>query len=671
MLRNAFDDLPRTPAEHFKLCFYAAVLRLIDKTAELCGSYKNALEKHPFLVGYHNELASHGLEGRTTEDAPRWWKDALIAWEKSCANALPLRALAHACKIDYEGIIMILCAGLVEEDGRFGQLFESALGPAAQRPTIGILQDWFGAHGASMESRSLVRRLLEAKILEPVNPDAPWVQRMLHIHPSLWRLLQGEQTAVIEEGIRYRPIETAERLDQLILPVELLRQSAQCRQLLQAQKLKLLIIRGTAGNGRRTLAGAIARSMDRAIVEFDLSAKPDNARSGLYAITLNAIPLIKVDANPGETAEFDPPGSYEGPIFAVTGKQGGIRSDRYGLSATLRLDIPSPELRKRHWLSVTGNGSVPALLNTMRIGGGRVRELAKAALVYSGIEKRTEVRDADIRAAKAAWSAHALESLAVPLKPLGTWDDVAAEKSTMEELRLLEDRCRYREAMVEAAGRALQSQMTFGVRALFTGPSGTGKTLSARILASMLGMELYRVDLSAIVNKYIGETEKNLNRVFTLSEEHDVVLLIDEGDALLTSRTAVQTSNDRYANLETNFLLQRLENYEGICVITTNAPERVDAAFMRRMDVIVNFRIPDSGERRSIWKIHLDPASEISDEFIAEIASRCAVTGGQIRNATLHASLLALRENSSMKAMHVESAIRREYRKTGAICPLR
>jgi SpoVK/Ycf46/Vps4 family AAA+-type ATPase len=103
--------------------------------------------------------------------------------------------------------------------------------------------------------------------------------------------------------------------------------------------------------------------------------------------------------------------------------------------------------------------------------------------------------------------------------------------------------------MVEAAGRALQSQMTFGVRALFTGPSGTGKTLSARILASMLGMELYRVDLSAIVNKYIGETEKNLNRVFTLSEEHDVVLLIDEGDALLTSRTAVQTSNDRDANL--------------------------------------------------------------------------------------------------------------------------
>src|SRR5207248_2214342 len=146
-------------------------------------------------------------------------------------------------------------------------------------------------------------------------------------------------------------------------------------------------------------------------------------------------------------------------------------------------------------------------------------------------------------------------------------------------------------------GRALSGQLTPGVRALFSGPSGTGKTLAARLLAGRLGMDLYRLDLSAVVNKYIGETEKNLNRAFTLAEELDVILLLDEGDALLTQRTAVQTSNDRYANLETNYLLQRLEAFEGILIVTTNAGDRIDAAFQRRVDVVVEFRTPDAAER--------------------------------------------------------------------------
>src|SRR5205085_9337809 len=130
--------------------------------------------------------------------------------------------------------------------------------------------------------------------------------------------------------------------------------------------------------------------------------------------------------------------------------------------------------------------------------------------------------------------------------------------------------------------------------------SGTGKTLAARLLAAALRMDLYRLDLSAVVNKYIGETEKNLNQVFARAEELDVLLLLDEGDALLTRRTDVQTSTDRYANLETNYLLQRLESFEGILIVTTNAINRIDDAFKRRMDVVVDFRPPDVAERWTI-----------------------------------------------------------------------
>ncbi|HWW75842.1 MAG TPA: ATP-binding protein, partial [Pyrinomonadaceae bacterium] len=162
---------------------------------------------------------------------------------------------------------------------------------------------------------------------------------------------------------------------------------------------------------------------------------------------------------------------------------------------------------------------------------------------------------------------------------------MAAGQETLRELANLESRCRHRERLHANVGESLGAQLNCGVRALFSGPSGTGKTLAARLLASTLGMDLYRLDLSSVVNKYIGETEKSLNQIFARAEELDVILLLDEGDALLTQRTNVNSSNDRYANLETNFLLQRLETFEGIIVVTTNASERIDSAFQRRMDV--------------------------------------------------------------------------------------
>ena len=206
---------------------------------------------------------------------------------------------------------------------------------------------------------------------------------------------------------------------------------------------------------------------------------------------------------------------------------------------------------------------------------------------------------------------------------------------------------------------------------MFTGPSGTGKTLAARLLSSALQKDLYRVDLSAVVNKYIGETEKNLNQVFARAEELDVILLLDEGDALLSGRTSVHNANDRYANLETNYLLQRLETYEGILIVTTNAGDRIDGAFQRRMDVVVDFRPPGAAERHAIWQMHLPESHAIDSALLAEVAGRCALTGGQIRNAALHASLLAIEDGGIVTSSKIESAVQREYRKAGAVCPLR
>jgi SpoVK/Ycf46/Vps4 family AAA+-type ATPase len=217
----------------------------------------------------------------------------------------------------------------------------------------------------------------------------------------------------------------------------------------------------------------------------------------------------------------------------------------------------------------------------------------------------------------------------------------------------------------------LSKQLNPGVRAMFVGDSGTGKTLAAKLLAAVLNKDLYRVDLSTVVNKYLGETEKNLSQIFARAEELDVILLLDEGDALLTSRTEVRNSNDRYANLETNYLLQRLESFEGILIVTTNAGDRIDSAFSRRMDVVVEFRPPEASERWAIWQLHLPEQHAIDGRLLGEVASRCGLTGGQIRNIALHASMLALADGGLMANAHLEAAVQREYRKLGSVCPLR
>jgi SpoVK/Ycf46/Vps4 family AAA+-type ATPase len=276
-----------------------------------------------------------------------------------------------------------------------------------------------------------------------------------------------------------------------------------------------------------------------------------------------------------------------------------------------------------------------------------------------------------VREATRALSREVLDNLAVRESARGDWDQLVCGDETRQELATLEARCRQREDLAQRVGPALSNSLNAGVRALLKGPSGTGKTLAARVLANVLGMDLYRVDLSAVVNKYIGETEKNLHRIFSRAEELDVMLLFDEGDALLGRRTNVQTANDRYANLETNFLLQRIESHEGIVLITSNAAEHIDTAFQRRMDVVIEFRAPGAAERLDIWQLHLPPQHGLPEPFLDEVAQRCALTGGQIRNAVLHAALLSASGRGRMAQAHLESAIRREYRKLGTVCPLR
>jgi SpoVK/Ycf46/Vps4 family AAA+-type ATPase len=205
---------------------------------------------------------------------------------------------------------------------------------------------------------------------------------------------------------------------------------------------------------------------------------------------------------------------------------------------------------------------------------------------------------------------------------------------------------------------------------LFAGPPGTGKTLSAEVMARELGVDLLVVDISRVVSKWIGETEKNLADVFDAAERADAVLVFDEADALFGRRTEVSDAHDRYANLETAYLLARLERFEGLAVLATNLRQNVDPAFTRRLEFVVDFEEPTVPEREALWRVHLPPRAPLADDVdIPQLATLYAVVGGVIRNAATASAFLAAAEDVPIARRHLLQALRREYEKAGRAFP--
>ncbi len=674
---HPFASLPPTPQQHFTLYFYAAVLNVLEQVSRAFDSHEEALSRFPFLVNYHNELARQGLDGMAMDDARAWWRDSLNAWETIVTGHLPLRALREASGLDYGALTLLMSIGLIEEDARFGALYAAMQGTSSQtRPTIGLLNGWWRDADES-EIRVCLRRLQELGLVHVVNPEAPRVEWALQVPGPVWDALRGETHLLPATGLQYRPPDQLMPLQDVILPDELRSTLAMLPALLSTGEAQALIVRGPQHNGRRTILGAVARALNRGLIEIGDPRLVSDDRYrwiGSLTVLLNAMPIVVIESGPGETANMPRLNGYTGPIGLALGRQGGVSGASVERALTITLDMPDEAARREHWQRGLGAQPVDdiATIGTQfRMTSGNIYRAAHLAQSYAALNHHTAVTVADVQQASRTLNRQTLDTLATRLNTCGDWNDLAASSETLRELGNLASRCRHREQLRGAVGSTFGAQLNCGVRALFSGPSGTGKTLAARLLASVLQMDLYRLDLSSVVNKYIGETEKNLNQVFARAEELDVILLLDEGDALLTQRTSVHTSNDRYANLETNFLLQRLESFEGILIVTTNAGDRIDGAFQRRMDVVIDFAPPDAAARWAIWQLHLPPTHAVDQRLMQEVAARCTMTGGQIRNAVLHASLLALNDGGIVRDGYLEEAVHREYRKTGAVCPLR
>lgn len=267
-----------------------------------------------------------------------------------------------------------------------------------------------------------------------------------------------------------------------------------------------------------------------------------------------------------------------------------------------------------------------------------------------------------------AESSNSLEQLAVKVKPQYTWEDIVLPINIKDYLQAICHQVQQHHKVFNEWGFAEKLAYGKGISALFSGPPGTGKTMAAQVIANELGLDLYKIDIASVVSKYIGETEKNLEKIFQSAEHSNAILMFDECDAIFGKRTEVSDSHDRYANIEVSFLLQKMEEYNGIVLLTTNLKKNMDDAFVRRIRFIVEFPFPDKSCREGIWRCHFpDQAPVVACVDFPDLAEKFSVSGGSIKNIVLNAAFLAASDDCDISMEHILESTRKEFEKIGKL----
>ncbi len=443
------------------------------------------------------------------------------------------------------------------------------------------------------------------------------------------------------------------------------------------------IVSGVNGIGRRSAIAAVSGEVGMLLLEVDsrrLSRDDAAFRRQLKLIArecklLGRSPLIRnIDAlvDGTDASRVDLVGSelvaeLEGPVFVTCGPQRpAIRWGRP--TVVVEMKPPTSAQRAQLWLRELGQGTQEDgeyLATQYPLAPALIHHAAAAAKARANGKP---MQPEDIYQGVRAVLDDRLGDYARRVEVTQTWEDLVLPEDQREAVQYLVARIRQRRTVYEQWGFAAKVGKGLGTSALFSGPPGTGKTMVAALVAKELGLELYQVDMAKVVSKFIGETERNLGALFDAAEAGHAVLLFDEADSLFGKRTEVKSSNDRYANLETNYLLQRLESFTGICLLTSNHEANIDPAFQRRLSLHVRFELPEAEERAALWRAMLPAAAPVQPGMDFERLARSFVmSGGYIRNAALRAAFLAAEEASAITAAHLERAARLEMEAMGRI----
>ena len=375
-------------------------------------------------------------------------------------------------------------------------------------------------------------------------------------------------------------------------------------------------------------------------------------------------------------SEIDAPqAGLASPVNRLLARLGGVvfldtRDIWQGLAqSSLPVDVSKPTAAEQRaaWSAALGEaaGETPALLTgQFNLGLSGIQQIARQVLSEPATEERPlhdRLWDACLASTRPR-----LDTLAQRLEPKATWDDIVLPAAETGLLRQIAAQVGQRSTVYQSWGFGEKMSRGLGISALFTGDSGTGKTMAAEVIANELRLNLYRIDLSAVVSKYIGETEKNLRRLFDAAEDGGAILFFDEADALFGKRSEVKDSHDRYANIEINYLLQRMEAYRGLAILATNMKSALDPAFMRRLRFVVNFRFPSVAERQEIWR-KVFPSQTPTAGLDFDRLARLNLTGGNIQSIALNAAFAAAQAAAKVTAPLVLDAARTELRKLGRV----
>jgi hypothetical protein len=461
-----------------------------------------------------------------------------------------------------------------------------------------------------------------------------------------------------------------------------------------ASEAPVLVLEGDRGSSRAEAARAICRELGRPLLRMDATA--NRAGADGFAAVLRALALqqrlagaaVYVGAGTGWTGGDGRPaadtrmmadllGHRGGPLI-VAGPRGTPWRELLGgrRCVMLRLAPPDHDARRRLWAGFLGERgtlasaeTIGALADRFRLSAGQI---GRAVAVAHDDHHLTGApggpcADALFRAAREE-SGHPLQGLATRVETMHRWGDLVLPPSTMRRVREVAAAVEHRHTVYATWGFDRRIGPGQGLRALFAGGSGTGKTMAAGVIARELGLDLYKIDLSGVVSKYIGETEKNLDRIFRAAHAGNAVLFFDEADALFGRRSEVKDAHDRYANLEVAYLLQRVEEHDGIVILATNARKNIDEAFARRMHYVVEFPLPDETHREHLWRGMFPPTIPLDAAVdFRFLARQFALSGGDIRNVALEAAFLAARDGRVVTMKHLVNAVARQLLKQGRI----
>ncbi|MSP60608.1 MAG: ATP-binding protein [Myxococcales bacterium] len=685
---------------------------------EFSGTFVSGGEVGALLVGGLPVSADGQSRIALIDAALATWGERIedrLAASRAEGAPLPWDALRSAFRLSAteQQALWVLIA--VEISSRHRQLARYLTNDAARvHSDVGLVENCVYSAPSTrellIEELAADAPLFRNRILEPVGgkrsaDDYPFLLRPLRVATRVIELAHGRMS-LDREVAQYAMLDDSARpTDDWIGPraiVEeirgLLREAASAGR--KGAAPATLVLVGPEGVGKRSLCGAVAQELGCQLLVVPLRSLPEE-REELHrlgraiareAVLFRAIPVLTGFESVAEDPRALPKLSvldaaladYLGPLVATTGAR-DVRLPSLARGAIrLDLELPSETDRVQIWLRTLAASGCPVddqvdvdrIAARYPITGGLIERATAAAAAIArgrgggngGTSPEGKITEADTHAGLRGVLDEKMSALGSRVTRRQAWEDLVVTPETLDGIREFMARLKHRKQVYEQWGFARKLAKGLGVSALFAGPPGTGKTMVAGLISTELGLDLYQIDLSRIVSKFVGETEKNLAQVFDAAEAGHAILLFDEADSLFAKRTEVKSSVDRYANLEVNYLLQRMERFDGVTILTTNLESSMDTAFKRRLSFRIDFPAPEEDERLKLWGAMIPAEAEVGEEMDFEEMSRTyEMSGGNIRNAVLRAAFLAAGEGESLTMDHLRRAADLEYIAMGRV----